>query len=230
MIPNSPGGQTGGADTVHFRASAVLSTGLSLERVLATEGVEPWNDSGDKLTGLPSYLLGGTLFKLPHGSLPTGTAISVTALGADARIYFCLEVEFKKRTGRDGGLRTALGTSHCWQVERGAPSWCGPDSELVTFSCLLAQGAQLEVPPTTSAGLVAILCAVPVFVGSFAVSLSSSSGVLYDQMVPMQEDVMAWNDRDHRCMIMHALKANISRRYPPSKACARLPIDWWQLC
>mmetsp|Transcript_27312 Transcript_27312/g.76845 ORF Transcript_27312/g.76845 Transcript_27312/m.76845 type:complete len:563 (+) Transcript_27312:2-1690(+) len=72
------------------------------------------------------------------------------------------------------------------------------DCTWAVFSALAARDVPVVLPPVAVAEACVLLVAVPVVVGSFAVSLASSSNASYDRLAVVAEGVVAWRDRDHR--------------------------------
>lgn len=189
-----------GDNTAKFSVAVTASTGVAFEETPVKEGVKAWSTCEHTLTNVPAELLCGTLMRhAAPGALGAGTSISVLCRGSSARLYVVVESSRQGNTpGRDGGLLEQLAASPRWIGGCFAPSWCGADSMMTTFSTPVPQNAPITIPELVSSDAVLLIVVVPVALGSFAVQVESNTGLQYGSMVAMEEGVVAWTDRDHR--------------------------------
>jgi hypothetical protein len=81
--------------------------GVSYEISKAENGETVWNDRDRRFSNLPSYLVGTSLFKVPHKLIPQGTVIKITVQNPST-IYIAHEDE---ANGRSGGFENSLANS-----------------------------------------------------------------------------------------------------------------------
>lgn len=131
-----------------------------------------------------------------------GASVAVTSAGSDFRLYAIVEASREGgASGRDGGMIRALAADSRWLAESGGTPSCGAmDTTMAVFSMLAARDVPIVLPPVSEPDARVLLVAVPVLIGAFAVSLTSSSGCIYDRLAVVSEAVMAWRDRDHRLL------------------------------
>jgi len=184
---------------------ATSNKGVVFDYDTVVDGGAAWSDADYKLTNIPPHLVGGALVRTQHGKILEGTIVTLTAGDAGScRVYVSVESEGPRKKdcaaakGRDGGLLTRLAEAPIWSGEEASPSWCGEDSVMATFSAPLMAGGSLTLPEIVESGAVILIVAVPIFVKSFSVSMTSTAEGQVYRAVPVEEGVTAWQDREHR--------------------------------
>lgn len=195
-----------GADSALY-VSASSNTGVAFSQILADDGVPMYPHMEDPeedpiLSGLPPFLRGG-IFIRAASAPAANTAITLVAAGIDARVYVSVESGPKAQLVVDGQPATsefirALAATPGWRLEDAAPCLGNQEMSVTMFSAPMPRSTPLVFPRLPDGDAVMAIIVVPVFAGSFAVSLSSSTGISYDRMARMEEGVAAWYDRDHR--------------------------------
>mmetsp|Transcript_14699 Transcript_14699/g.42042 ORF Transcript_14699/g.42042 Transcript_14699/m.42042 type:complete len:669 (-) Transcript_14699:82-2088(-) len=185
---------------ITLAVSATSSAGTTFEHVRLVDNVRAWPELDHKLTSIPAQLVGGTLIHAPQGGLlSTDTTVTIESGNADSRVYVIAEaIGPANISGRDGGLLTTLASTPRWLFENDAPSWCGEDSVMTMFSTFVQQDTPLVLPDVKEDGAVVLVVVVPVFAGSFSVTIISNSSASYERMAVVEEGIVAWRDRDHR--------------------------------
>merc|ERR1711862_414874 len=106
--------------------------GLDFARTAMVETVVAWSDRQNRFTWVPTFMAGGTLFRGPHDSTPSGTIVRIHASSA-FRAYVIVEAEYKGKRARDGGFLVSL-PQNGWRAEAAAPSWGDTASTMRVFS------------------------------------------------------------------------------------------------
>lgn len=142
-------------DMEAFDASVVTSQGLELGSTPMRETAPVWTDKAYVYTWMPNFTKGGTLFRGPFESTPSGTSVSIIASGA-FRAYVIVETEYKGGKTRNGGWVESL-TKAGWQIENQAPSWGDNNSVMCTYSLKASTGEELVLPDTVGSVVFSIV-------------------------------------------------------------------------
>jgi len=142
------------ADVLSFDASVRTSTNLEYGRAHMEESAIAWSDCQNRFIWVPKYCNGGILFRGPH-CMPVGTRVCVNANGP-CRVYVIVEFRYKDGQPRTGGFLVSL-PAEGWQTEVGAPSWGDKKSDMKTFSRMIPEGVELQLPATNEDAVFSIV-------------------------------------------------------------------------